>query len=156
MSFHRFQGWDEMRTLARRLKAEFPELLNSSYDENNFSFTYTDTQRAQASFQAFAEGLFGEKAYNYVKSVRLPENDTIFSPYFNCDKWSLRGPIPQVVMFEESEIFRNVISNVSARFRFKRLLDVTELETIYDICRYDVAWKVNDPSPWCAVSASVI
>lgn len=126
--------------------------MNSSYYEQNYSFKYTDTQRAEASFQAFAEGLFENKSYNYIKSEKLPENDTILSSYFNCKKWSLKGDFPEVKAFEKTMIVYEVVKNISHRLGVNHVLNFSEIDVIFDICRYDVAW--NKPSPWCAVSIS--
>lgn len=53
-----------MRDLARVYKSVFPALIGDSYSAEKFLFHHTDYQRSQASFKAFAEGLFGEGAYN--------------------------------------------------------------------------------------------
>lgn len=58
------QGWNEIRDIARVYKSVFPALIGNSYSADEFLFRHTDFQRTEGSFKAFAEGLFGEGAYN--------------------------------------------------------------------------------------------
>lgn len=53
-----------MRDLAAVYKSVFPALIGNSYSAEKFRFRHTDFQRTEGSFKAFAEGLFGEGAYN--------------------------------------------------------------------------------------------
>lgn len=56
------QGWDDLKLLAKHYQSIFPEIIGSTYKAEKFQFRYTNTQRTQASFKGFVEGLFGAGA----------------------------------------------------------------------------------------------
>lgn len=47
---------------------------------------------------------------------------------------------------------KQVISDVSERLGFKYPLKVNQILDMYEMCRYDQAWHLENASPWCAVS----
>lgn len=47
---------------------------------------------------------------------------------------------------------KQVISDVSERLGFKFPLSEDQILNMYEMCRYDQAWILERPSPWCAVS----
>lgn len=49
-------GWDELKFLAIRYQKMFPNILPPAYKVLKFLFRYTKSQRAEASYKAFAEG----------------------------------------------------------------------------------------------------
>lgn len=61
-----------MRDLASVYKSAFPALIGNSYSAEKFHFRHTNYQRSEGSFKAFAEGLFGEGAYNSFTIDPLP------------------------------------------------------------------------------------
>lgn len=73
-----FQGWNDLKFLAINYQRIFPDIMENIYDPKKFLFRYTNTQRTEASFKAFAEGLFGENAYQHIQ-VPTPSanNDTL-------------------------------------------------------------------------------
>lgn len=64
--------------LATRLQRSLPQLLPNEYDRDGFHFQHTSTQRTEASFRAFVEGLFGDGAHEHI-DVPQPsgDNDTL-------------------------------------------------------------------------------
>lgn len=70
------QGWDDLKGLAEHYKAQYPGLLDGPYSAAKYHFRHTNTQRAEASYQGFVEGLFGENAHEDIPAPTLPEQDT--------------------------------------------------------------------------------
>lgn len=67
-----------MKFLAIHYQRVFPNIMENIYDAKKFAFRYTNTQRAEASYKAFVEGLFGENAYLHVQvPPPLQNNDTL-------------------------------------------------------------------------------
>ena len=52
--------------------------------------------------------------------------------------------------FQQTGIFKQMLEEVSARLGFKYTLNVNQIDTMWDMCRYDQAWYLQDDSPWCA------
>ena len=48
-----------------------------------------------------------------------------------------------------------MLAHVSSRLGFKYPLDKAQVKTIWDMCRYDVAWNLDRASAWCIVSIPV-
>lgn len=53
--------------------------------------------------------------------------------------------------FLKSQTITQLVSDVSQRLGYKFPLKVQQVLDIYDMCRYDQAWNLESPSPWCAV-----
>lgn len=70
-------GWNELQSIAARYQQAFPSLLPSTYSYSNYLFQHSDTQRTQASFKAFADGLFGHDGYLQVTPEPIPERDLL-------------------------------------------------------------------------------
>lgn len=71
------EGWTEMLRLAERMQERFPELLPDVYRNESFRFKFTRTQRARASFEAFATGLFGRNNIEGVWHEEATEADPV-------------------------------------------------------------------------------
>lgn len=71
------QGWDESKFLAIRFQRFFPNIMENIYDRQKFHFRYTNTQRTEATFKAFVEGLFGPNAHEHIHVQQPPINDTL-------------------------------------------------------------------------------
>lgn len=120
-----------------------------------FQFRHTPTQRTEASFKAFAEGLFGENAFEHVRAEQTAENDTLLKPHGNCplyqdNKQRNKEPTSEVNKFIASEIYQDMLKEVSMRLGFKLVLTVAQVELIWDQCRYEQSWYIEQLSPWCA------
>lgn len=70
-------GWDELKSLAIRLKRSFPHLMEKDYDQEQFFFQYTAKQRAAGSYEGFVEGLFGVGAHDYIQTPKPTNNDSL-------------------------------------------------------------------------------
>lgn len=151
------QGWLELKLIAANFQGLYPNLLTGHYDADKYSFRHTKTQRTKASFQAFAEGLFGTNAYQNI-TIPIPlENDTILRPYELCPAWEEQDgkkddPNSEYQKFVQSPIYQKLISDVSLKLGFKSsALSSKQIDTLWDICRYEQAWDLHGYSAWCSV-----
>lgn len=58
---------------------------------------------------------------------------------------------PELKKFEKTELFLNMIDDISMRLKLDFKLNKDQLKDIFDICRFEQAWDTNDLSPWCSV-----
>lgn len=56
----------------------------------------------------------------------------------------------EVKKFESSPMFSQTVSDISSRLGFKFPLKTEQVLDIFDMCRFDQAWNLGHPSPWCA------
>lgn len=71
------QGWNDLKGIAQHYKAQYPGLLGGSYSADKFLFRHTNTQRTQASYQGFVDGLFGDNAHKDIPAPNVPAQDTL-------------------------------------------------------------------------------
>lgn len=71
------QGWNDLKYLAIQFQTAFPRLLENIYSPQKYQFRYTTTERTNASLKGFQEGLFGEYAYDHIKSPLPLETDML-------------------------------------------------------------------------------
>lgn len=50
---------------------------------------------------------------------------------------------------------RQLVRDVSERLGFNDPLQVSQVLAMHEMCRFDQAWNVDEPSPWCVVGTSV-
>lgn len=135
-------GWNELKNIAIRYQRAFPTLLPSTYSRGKFFFQHTDTQRTQASFRAFADGLFGYNGYRNVFVEPIPQPDLLLrvnctiigrkkfpptkaiqtfflfrlKPFDFCDLWMQNTErATESEAFEKGKEYRLVISNVNKK-----------------------------------------
>lgn len=77
------QGWNELKFMAIRYQRTFPNIWENIYDRQKFLFRYTNTQRTEASFKAYVEGLFGPNAHEHIRVEPPPINDTLLRVSYN-------------------------------------------------------------------------
>ncbi|EEB16594.1 multiple inositol polyphosphate phosphatase 1 precursor, putative [Pediculus humanus corporis] len=147
------QGYSDLYFLAKRLKTKYQSFFQKGYSPNLFRFRHTDSERTRQSAQAFAEGLFEPNQGVWIPPAVV--NDTIIKPYENCTHWIKQvkdNPMNQkeTELFKLTEDMQTLVHNVSSRLGFLYDLSVDTIETIYDMCRFDKSWNLNDRSPWCA------
>lgn len=139
-----------MKSLAIRYRQTFPTIFGKAYDSQEYLFKHTYTQHTEASFKAFAEGLFGEDA---ARGAKAKADDILLRPRYLCLKWiGDECDFGEMTKFENSEVVKQLISDVSTRLGLKLPLTLEQVIDILDMCRYDVSWSTDNPSPWCAVS----
>lgn len=61
----------------------------------------------------------------------------------------------EVSKFADGPLFQQLLQDVSRRLALNETLKESEIETMFDACRYEQAWTLDRASPWCAVSLSI-
>uniref|UniRef100_A0AAG5D5Z0 Multiple inositol polyphosphate phosphatase 1 n=1 Tax=Anopheles atroparvus TaxID=41427 RepID=A0AAG5D5Z0_ANOAO len=150
------QGWQDLKYLALRAKEKYWQIFGSGYDANKFLFRYTNTQRTEASFKAFAEGLFGSEQSQRVTPVPAAEPDTLLKPYDYCPDYETnkerdkRDENSEANKFFRTALFTGTVWDISQRLGFRHNLSVAQIEYMWDACRFEQAWQISRPSPFCA------
>lgn len=130
-------GWNELKNIATRYQRAFPTLLPSTYSRTKYLFRHSDTQRTQASFRAFADGLFGFNGYLQVTPEPIPARDLLLRVSWNelwnpstnslslsspskaydfCDPWLKNSALEtEMAAFEKGTEYNQVISNVNKK-----------------------------------------
>lgn len=127
--------------------------MENIYDQSKFQFRYTNTQRTEASYKAFVEGLFGENAHQHINVPAPLPNDPLLRPYENCPAWKQQNTKldgSERAKFENSQVFVQLVNDVSLRLGYKFPLKIEQINDIFDMCRYDQAWNLDVHSAWCA------
>ncbi|XP_055295864.1 multiple inositol polyphosphate phosphatase 1-like [Sitodiplosis mosellana] len=146
------QGWNDIKTIAKRYKQLFPNIFEDTYDEEKFSFRYTDVHRTEASYRAFVEGLFGLDAHEYIHVPPHQENIKLLKPYKFCptDEEEITGKDSEYRKYLKSKTISQLVMDVSKRLGFECPLKMRQVLSMYDMCVYEQAWNLSDSSPWCA------
>ncbi|XP_037908515.1 multiple inositol polyphosphate phosphatase 1-like [Hermetia illucens] len=147
------QGWNDLKYMAQDYKNALPELL-SQYDENEFLFRHTDTQRTEASYKAFVEGLFGPNAYQKVKVTPPPSDDSLLAPHDRCQTWvdredEKKGSDTEGGLFKKSDVMNEALERISARLGYAKVQKYKKIKQLWDMCRFEAAWFIDQPSAWC-------
>lgn len=148
-------GYQELQTIAKHYKATFPELLTEIYAPEKFRFRFTNTERTNASFHAFAEGLFGPGASERIFVPPPQTPDYLLRPFEDCPAWkkneeSKDNPQSEEAKFIKSADYQQMVRDVSTRLGFRFALSDEQIDTIWDMCRFEQAWTVDKVSTWCA------
>lgn len=153
------QGYEDLFYLAKNYQRIFPNIYPNIYNEHEFLFRYTNTDRTYDSFVGYVNGLFGKGSEAYVKDQKPIGNDTLLKPYNYCPLWieynkGVDNPKDntdsETYKFEHSQWMKTMIEEVSQRLGFKYTLEAELVNTMYDMCRFEQAWSVSQPSVWCA------
>lgn len=51
---------------------------------------------------------------------------------------------------------KQLVADVSERLGYKYALDVKQVLAMFEMCRFDQAWQLDEPSPWCVVSINLL
>lgn len=76
-------------------------------------------------------------------------------PYENCPLFKSFNPKAagtEYRHFLESSTIKQLVSDVSERLGYKLPLNVDQVLVMYEMCRFDQAWNLDESSPWCVVS----
>ncbi|KAJ6642688.1 Multiple inositol polyphosphate phosphatase 1 [Pseudolycoriella hygida] len=147
------QGENELKSLAYTYHRLFPNLISRNYTKDDFLFQYTKTQRTQESFKAFAGALFGKDA---VESIDASMNNSLLRPFETTPEWkemekSLDLPDSEIKKFDESDEWKKIIAELGDLLAINRTLTVDETKSVYDMCRFEEAFKPCKRSIWCAI-----
>jgi multiple inositol-polyphosphate phosphatase / 2,3-bisphosphoglycerate 3-phosphatase len=149
------QGWNDLKYMAIDYQKTFQNVIDHDYRRDKFRFAHSDTQRTYASFKAFAEGLFGPGADRYI-DVNVGINSSfLLRPYENCPEFEhneeqAKAPDSEHEKFKDTEIYRKTAEEISSRLGFKYILNPNQIQLMFDMCRYDQAWYLQDESAWCS------
>lgn len=149
------QGWDDLKGIAQYFKAQFPSLFGE-YSEDKYHFRFTESQRTLASFQGFVDGLFGD----YAAIPATESTDVLLRPYRDCQLWrdqedALEEADSELSKFLKSETYQKVIEDVSAKAGYSTALSAEVVETMFEMCNFDLSWNLNENSPWCTVRMNI-
>ena len=80
-------------------------------------------------------------------------NDTLLKPYKFCPTYQEnnveKDPNSEYNKFLNSSLYRKTVSDISTRLAFRYSLTNKQIDSIWDMCRYDQAWNLQDYSAWC-------
>ncbi|XP_004526154.1 multiple inositol polyphosphate phosphatase 1 [Ceratitis capitata] len=150
--FLTMQGYEDLKGTAKTYQRFYGDVLTKNYNNTYYKFRHTDTQRTTESFKAFAEGLFGADVK--VQPDQIPEKDLLLRPYDYCESWKAHdysGENSENYKFKHSAIWNKTIADISKRLGFQYTLESSDIELMWDMCRYEQAWHVDRTSVWCAM-----
>lgn len=151
--------------LGSRYKKRLPTILGQQFDNETFQFRHTYKKRTGDSAIAFASGAFPDE------SVYIPtplDEDKILRFFDFCPTWTSEvdeNPetyVEQNLFLESVEVEDTILRvNLKLGFLFgknspgndqgfKSVLTFSDINLIYDMCRFDEAWNPHEPSVWCA------
>lgn len=148
-----------MKFLALYYQRIFPNVLDNIYSREKFQFRYTKTERTEASYKAFVEGLFGDSAWQHITIPPPSEQELLLKPYKYCDAWLKHSKFveeddnSEMNKFKHSPIYMQLVKDVSQRLGFKFPLKRKQVQLMWDMCRYDLSWQLDRPSAFCTVSS---
>lgn len=144
-----------MKYIAIDYQRTFQKLIETRYTKENFKFGHTDTQRTEGSYKAFVEGLFGPAADGII-DTRPERNDSILlRPYDICPEFVKQEEIvksnsSEYYKFTQSDYYKKMLEEISIRLGYKYTLSSKQVDAMWDMCRYDQAWYLQEDSAWCA------
>ena len=147
------QGWNDLKYMAIDFQRTFQTLIEPRYSRDKFKFAFTDTQRTEGSYKAFIEGLFGPGADRVVNPE--PEQVNLLRPYEKCPEFEMQGErakdnSSEYFKFTQTITYKRMLEEVSIRLGYKYTINSKQVDSIWDMCRFDQAWYLQDDSPWCA------
>jgi multiple inositol-polyphosphate phosphatase / 2,3-bisphosphoglycerate 3-phosphatase len=149
------QGWNDLKYMAIDYQRTFQDLIESRYSREKFRFGFTDTQRTEASYKAFVEGLFGPGAEGTINARPENNNSILLRPYELCPEFEkqedrAKDKDSEYYKFQQTNVYKKAKEEISIRLGYKYTLNDKQIDTIWDMCRFDQAWYLQDESPWCA------
>jgi multiple inositol-polyphosphate phosphatase / 2,3-bisphosphoglycerate 3-phosphatase len=149
------QGWNDLKYMALDYQRTFQTVFDERYSPEKFKFGYSDTQRTEASYKAFLEGLFGPNADSIIHTSPEGNNSILLRPYESCPEFDAQSEKAkdkdsEYVKFQQTDVYKKAAEAISTRLGYKYVLNAKQIDTIWDMCRFDQAWYLQDESPWCA------
>lgn len=149
------QGWNDLKGLGEFYKEQFPNLFQEY--SSKYVFKHTDTQRTEASYKAFVDGLFGDGAHERIPAPLVPATDTLLRPYDYCGAWTkqkeeIDAMGSEVSKWKNSDLFLQMVEDVSTKAGYSDPLKAKTIDSMFEMCAFDVAWSIGTDSAWCSVS----
>lgn len=145
-------GWNVAKELAQRYQTYFPTLLPRAYTPNHYRFRHTNRQRTQATVRAFADGLFGEGAYQNVQMPSPPNPDFLLRPDNDCPAFTV-AENTQVVrdQWQNSAEFQATLTRINDKLGLEggQRLTARQTRTMWEICQFEQLWFSNQDAPFC-------
>jgi len=149
------EGEREMVLLGERWLNRLGDLL-VNYEEDLYRLRSTNTQRAQQSGQSFATGLWTRLVSRSLKWEQVDqEHDPLIRFYKLCGKWKSevkRNPdsLKERNLFEKSQVMKDLMLNMTTFLGLSTSpLTISDLDIMYVMCNFDLAWQPSKNSPWC-------
>lgn len=104
-------------------------------------------------FYIHSIGLFGPNAHERINVPPPPVNDTLLKPYDLCPShknYDPTGEGTEYAKYAKSRTITQLLSDVSQRLGFRFTMKLEQVLDIFDMCRFDQAWTLDRPSPWCS------
>ncbi|CAH1791279.1 unnamed protein product [Owenia fusiformis] len=152
-------GIQEMYGLGNRMQQMFPELLDVK-NHNRLVFKHTGKPRVHQSTAVFIQGLSNVAESSPVDEVTesfnmedLSKNKRLLESIEVCKRnkisFKTREEEP-IRRFDAGYQMLDLIASVEARLGLPHdTVTNTDIDVLYDICRYDYA--IYRVSPWCAI-----
>jgi len=152
------EGETELVLLGERWLARLPVLLGS-YQVERFRLRSTNTQRAQQSGHSFTTGLWTRLVGRKVRWEEVVlQHDPIIRFYKLCDRWKRmvkKNPdsMKERIMFEQSQVMEEMMLNMTSflGLNISTSLTMSDLDIMYVMCNFDLAWQPSKHSPWCGM-----
>lgn len=148
-------GWEEVRSIAKRYQAIFPGLLPPTYSQPHYFFRNSPILRTRQTAQAFADGLFGDPAYQQVNYTGGSSPDLLMYAWGSCPAWSAlaNSAVGEAETFANGPRFQQMITQVSNKLGFfgTERLNETEINALMTHCQYEQILHHDKASPFCSV-----
>lgn len=143
-----------MKYLGLDYQKTFQTLIEPRYSQEKFKFGYTSTQRTEASYKAFVEGLFGPNADGIIHTQPENNQSILLRPYDSCKEFEKNGDRAkdkesEWFKFQQTNTYKKMAEELSIRLGYKYTLQSKQIDSMWDMCRFDQAWYLQDESPWC-------
>lgn len=146
-------GWATTEGVGSRYQEFFPSLLPGNYSRDHYFFRHTNTQRAQETLRAFADGLFGRDRWVDVTFEDAPERDILLFPTRHCPLFNTETAVrPEREAFENGPEFEEVLLQVNRKLGFTgaNLLNLDTIVVIYEWCRFEAGAYPDAIAAWCS------
>jgi multiple inositol-polyphosphate phosphatase/2,3-bisphosphoglycerate 3-phosphatase len=151
-------GREELLLLARRFRGRFAEFFNERpvFNPKDYQFRHVKSSAAQASARSFSRGIFSTASTaDQVQLTEAPIGDRLVHFNHNCSLWKdvvdeSEASERESNLFRQSPIYLKTLADVTARLGFQYNMSIEDMQIMYDICRYQKAWNLEVPSPWCS------
>ena len=154
--------------------------MNNKESNYIWQFRHIASLPSHSSARSFSRGIFTN---GDIQLTEAPVGDRLVHFYENCTRWREQveemGMLDKELnLFRQGVTFQNTLADVTTRLGFQYnmssgmgwnisyiynfppiiifwlLLLLDDMLLIYDICRYQKAWYLEQISPWCAAFTS--
>lgn len=129
------QGWNDLKYMAIDFQRSFQDLIEPRYSKEKFRFGYSDTQRTEASYKAFVEGLFGPGADGIIDTRPETNHSILLRPYELCKEYAnqeekAKDKDSEYYKFTQSDIYKKTVEEISIRLGYKYTMNEKQIDTM--------------------------